>query len=230
MARRPLIGLSATAAAVYLVTQPWQPFPASAGLKGMAMAPLAVLSFLLARTYGRSFAYLGIAQALSSAGDVLLDLSPSYFMLGLAAFLLSHIEYATVWLLYRPRPFRTTAGRTGLAVGVLVYAIAFGTWLIPGLGDLSGPVVLYMAAITVMVGSAVVSCFPIGVGLGAILFLASDSVLAVNRFKFPVPGHEFLVWPAYFAGQLLMAITTVRTLTQRDTLQADVRYHTTYTP
>jgi uncharacterized membrane protein YhhN len=167
---------------------------------------------------------------MSCAGDVLLDLSPSYFTLGLAAFLLSHVEYATVWLLYRPRPFRTTAGRTGLAAAVLVYAVSFGTWLIPGLGDLSGPVLLYVTAITVMVGSAVVSRFPIGVGLGAILFLASDSVLAVNKFKFAVPGHEFLIWPAYYAGQLLMALTTVRALTQRDTLQADVRYHTTHTP
>ena len=229
MARRPLIGLSATAAAVYLVTQPWQPFPASAGLKGMAMAPLAVLSFLLARTYGRSFVYLGIAQALSCAGDELLDLNPSYFTLGLAAFLLSHIEYATVWLLYRPRPFRTTAGRTWLALGVLVYAAALGIWLTPGIGDLSGPVVLYMAAITIMVVSACISRFPIGVALGAILFLVSDSVLATNKFKFPVPGHDFLIWPTYYAGQLLMALTTVRALTQRDKLQADVRYHTTHT-
>jgi uncharacterized membrane protein YhhN len=230
MARRPLVALSATAAAIYLVTQPWQPFPASAGLKGMAMAPLAVLSFLLARTYGRGFVYLGIAQVLSCAGDVLLDLNPSYFTLGLAAFLLSHVEYATVWLLYRPRPFRTTAGRTGLAGAVLVYAVAVGAWLIPGLGDLSGPVVVYMAAITVMVVSAVFSRFPIGVGVGAILFLVSDSVLAVNKFKFPIPGRDFVIWPAYYAGQLLMALTTVRALTQRDKLLADVRYHTTHTP
>jgi uncharacterized membrane protein YhhN len=195
----------------------------------MAMAPLAVLSFLLVRTYGRSFVYLGIAQALSCAGDVLLDLNPSYFTLGLAAFLLSHVEYATVWLLYRPRPFRTTVGRTGLAAAVLLYAVAFGAWLIPGLGDLSGPVALYMAAITVMVMSAAVSRFPIGVALGAILFLVSDSVLAVNKFKFPVPGRDFLIWPTYYAGQLMMALTTVRTLTQRDTLQADVRYHATHT-
>jgi uncharacterized membrane protein YhhN len=195
----------------------------------MAMSPLAVLSFLLARTYGRRFVYLGIAQALSCAGDVLLDLNPSYFTLGLAAFLLSHVEYATVWLLYRPRPFRTTAGRTALAAGVLVYAVAFEAWLIPGLGDLSGPVVLYMAAITVMVMSAAVSRFPIGVAIGAILFLVSDSVLAVNKFKFPVPGRDFLIWPTYYAGQLLMALTTVRTLTQRDTLQADDRSDPTHT-
>jgi len=229
MVRRPLIALSATAAAVYLVTQPWQPFPGSAGLKGMAMAPMAVLSFLLARTFGRTFVYLGIAQALSCAGDVLLDLNPAYFTLGLAAFLLSHVEYATVWLLHRPRPFRITAERTGLAAVVLLYAVVFGAWLVPGLGDLSGPVVLYMAAITVMVVSACISRFPVGVALGAILFLVSDSVLATNKFKFPVPGHDLLIWPTYYAGQLLMALTTVRALTQRDKLQADVRYHTTHT-
>jgi uncharacterized membrane protein YhhN len=230
MTRRLAIAISGIAAAVYLVTQPWQPFPGSPILKGAAMAPLALLSFLLVRPFSRTFAYLGIAQALSCAGDVLLDLNPAYFTLGLAAFLLAHVEYATVWLLYRPRPFRTTAGRTWLAALVVLYAAVFAGWLIPGLGDLSGPVVLYMAVITVMVVSAAVSRFPIGVAIGAILFLISDSVLAANKFKFPVPGHEFLVWPTYYAGQLAMALTAIRALTRRDKLDADVRYYTTYTP
>src|SRR5947209_3084304 len=143
MSRRPLIGLSAIAAVVYLVSQLWQPFPGSPVLKGMAMAPLALLSFLLARTHGRALLYLGIAQALSCAGDVLLDVDRSYFTLGLAVFLLSHVEYATVWLLLRPRPFRIPASRTALAAAVVVYAVLFGVWLVPGLGALSGPVALY---------------------------------------------------------------------------------------
>ncbi len=230
MARRLLIALSAIAATVYLVTQPWQPFPGGAAMKGGAMAPLALLSFLLARTYGRSFVYLGIAQAFSCAGDVLLDLDPSYFTLGLAAFLLSHVEYATVWFLHRPRPFRTTAMRSAVAAAVLVYAVAFGAWLAPGMGGLAGPVVLYIAAITVMVVSATVSRFPFGVAVGAMLFLISDSILAAAKFKFAVPGRDLLVWPTYYAGQVLMAVTAIRALQARDTLRTNVRNYSTQTP
>lgn len=224
MARRLLISLSIAAAVLYRVTAPWQPFQGSAGLKGMAMAPLALVSFGLPRNEGRAFLYLGIAQALSCAGDILLDLNPSYFTFGLAAFLLSHVEYATVWLLFRARPFQTTAARTGLAAGVLIYSAVFAAWLVPGLGSLAAPVMLYIAAITIMVVSAAVSRFPIGVAMGAILFLVSDSILAVNKFKFPIPAHEFLVWSTYYPGQLLMAVTAVGAMIQRDKLQADVRY------
>src|SRR5947209_8742479 len=106
MVRRILISISAAAGIAYFVAQPWMPFPGSVLLKGAAMAPLALLSFVLARTHGRTFVYFGVAQALSCAGDVLLDLNPAYFTFGLAAFLLSHVEYTSVWLLYRPRPFR----------------------------------------------------------------------------------------------------------------------------
>ena len=194
------------------------------------MAPLAVLSFMLARTYGRTFAYLGVAQSLSCAGDVLLDLDPGYFTFGLAAFLLSHIEYTSVWLLYRPRPFRSTTQRTAIAGTVLLYAAIFGVWLVPGLGELSAPVALYIAAITVMVVTATVSRFPLALSLGAILFLISDSILATNKFKFPVPARDFLVWSTYYGGQLLMALTFMRALTRRDTLRGgdpNVRHHKT---
>ncbi len=230
MVRRILILISATAGLVYFLTQPLHPFPGSFVLKGVAMAPLAALSFLLARTHGRTFVYFGVAQAFSCVGDVLLDLDSRFFTFGLAAFLLSHVEYTSVWLLYRPRPFRATPVRTGIAAAVLVYAAAFAGWLVPGLGELSAPVALYIAAITAMVVTATVSRFPIGVSIGAILFLLSDSVLSVNKFKFPVPGRDFLVWSTYYGGQLLMALAFVRTLTSRDTLRAgdpNVRHHTT---
>ncbi len=193
------------------------------------MAPLALLSFLLARRHGRTLACLGIAQALSCLGDVLLDLGASYFTFGLAAFLLSHVEYATVWLLYRPRPFRTTAARTGLAALVIVYAIGFGAWLAPGLGGLAGPVLLYVAAITTMVVSAAFSRLPVGVACGAVLFLVSDSILAADKFKFAVPGRDLLVWPTYYLGQLLMAVVFVRAIDERDKLQSDVRTHSART-
>jgi uncharacterized membrane protein YhhN len=110
-----------------------------------------------------------------------------------------------------------------------------GWWLVPGLGELSAPVGLYIFAITAMVISACVSRFPLsGVGVGAVLFLISDSVLAIDRFKTPVPARGFLVWSTYYAGQLLIALSAMRALAytpvSHDTLPAgatDVRHHST---
>src|ERR1039457_4679552 len=44
------------------------------------------------------------------------------------------------------------------------------------------------------------------VAVGAILFLISDSLLAVNKFKTPVPYRDFLVWSTYYAGQYGIAV------------------------
>lgn len=228
--RRVLTAISVAAGFSYLATGPWHPFPGSVWLKGMAMAPLAVLAFALARQYGRPLAYLGIALALSCAGDVLLDLDPSLFTFGLAAFLLAHVEYATLWLMFRPLPFRTTLQRGAVALLVIVLALALGSWLAPGLGPLAAPVGLYIFAITIMVVSACVSRFPAGVLLGAVLFLISDSVLAVDKFKTTVPGRGWIVWSTYYVGQLLIAATAIRALS-RDTLRAgdpNVRHLTTH--
>ena len=41
-------------------------------------------------------------------------------------------------------------------------------------------------------------------GLGAVLFVFSDLVLAVNRFVSPVPGERFLIMVPYYAAQLLI--------------------------
>jgi uncharacterized membrane protein YhhN len=64
-----------------------------------------------------------------------------------------------------------------------------------------------MCAITAMVISAILGRFENPwVAVGAILFLISDSVLAVNKFKTPVPYRDFIVWSTYYTGQYGIAI------------------------
>ena len=46
--------------------------------------------------------------------------------------------------------------------------------------------------------------------LGAISFIVSDSVLAINRFKVEVPGQRFIVMVTYYAAQLLITLSVVR--------------------
>ena len=227
---RVLTGISLAAGISYLITGPWQPFAGSVWLKAMAMAPLAALAFALAPKHGRPLAYLGIALALSCAGDVLLDEDPSVFTFGLAAFLLAHIEYATLMAAFPPASVPDNAAAIGGRADRDRTAVALGSWLAPGLGPLAAPVALYMFAITTMVVSATVSRFPSGVFLGAVLFFVSDSVLALDKFKTHVPGRDWIVWSTYYFGQLLIALTAMRVLS-RDTLRAggpNVRHLTTH--
>jgi uncharacterized membrane protein YhhN len=41
---------------------------------------------------------------------------------------------------------------------------------------------------------------------GAIFFLISDSILAVNKFKSPVPAAGYLIWTTYYMAQYGIAI------------------------
>jgi uncharacterized membrane protein YhhN len=37
-------------------------------------------------------------------------------------------------------------------------------------------------------------------GFGAVLFIASDAIIAISKFRHPFPYTEQLVWIAYYAA------------------------------
>jgi uncharacterized membrane protein YhhN len=206
MPYRMLRVLSLLCGAAYLVTQPWQPYPGSFIIKGLSVGPLAVLAFAAGSPL------LGLALAVSTVGDVLLDLDPDrLFVFGLGSFLVAHLVYISVFVRNRSRTVPLGVPRLLAAALVLLYSIAVSSWLLPTLGNLIVPVAIYMCAITAMVLSAILARFPNPwVAVGAILFLVSDSLLAVNKFKTPIPYRDVLVWSTYYAGQYGIAMGFLR--------------------
>lgn len=206
MRSRLLLYLSAAAGIADLVTARWQPYPGSALVKGCAVGALALLA-LAARGRRRDTRLLALALAFCAAGDVLLDLSPALFAAGLGAFLLAHLTY--ICLFVRNRTLRGLPdGRTVVAVlTILAFSAALSAWIVPSVGELAVPVVLYICALTGMVCTAILARFrQPWVAIGAILFLVSDSLLAIHKFKEPVPLRDYLVWSTYYLGQCGIAL------------------------
>ncbi len=194
----PLL-VSIIASVLYFLTIPWQPYPGVVLLKGLSIAPLALLA------WQRAEPLLAIALAFSSLGDILLDIAPSLFPVGLASFLCAHLVYSTLFL----RKRTTAPDRQQLAMMIVVaaYSVAFALWLTPYLGNLVIPVWAYMAAITAMAVTSIASKIrPEWVIAGALLFLISDSILAANKFVGPVPLRGWLVWSTYVLGQYGLAL------------------------
>ncbi len=194
--------LSLLCAAAYLVSQVWMPYRGSFALKGSCVALLAVMAIQ------RGVTGLGLALALSAVGDVLLDLDPErLFIYGLALFLLVHLIYIFLFLRHGPLPRAVGFTEAAMVVMVAGYCGSIGAWILPGVGSLMLPVALYLGAITVMVVSAILarSAQP-WVMWGAVLFLVSDSLLAINKFKAPVPYRDYLVWATYYLGQYGIAV------------------------
>ena len=211
---RALLGLSVTCSLSYFVSKSWQPFPGSVVLKALCIAPLAVIAW---RVVGKPDNWLlGSALGFSTLGDIFLDLS-GFFVQGLAAFLLAHLTYLVLFVRNRPRALRLTSNQVTSLVALLLYSLALTTWLWPGLGKLAVPVLLYVCAITLMVASAISAHFTQSqIVWGALLFLISDSLIGISKFKTPVPLRDHLVWATYYLGQCGIALGYLREKLERD--------------
>jgi len=200
---RTLEALSLVLGFSYLAALPVSPYPGSPAIKGLSIAILAVLPWL-SRTRRRDAALLSAALVASATGDVLLEAGPErLFVPGLSAFLTAHIAYTVLFAGNRA----TGAGlsRCLWLAAVLVYVALFSLWLAPSLGPLKIPVMIYICAIAAMTSTALLSRFGQRVAAGALLFLVSDSLLAIGKFKAPFLWLGYMVWTAYYAAQYLIA-------------------------
>lgn len=153
-----------------------------------------------------------IGLVLSLAGDVFLmlpeetELPLPPFLLGLASFLLGHIAYVV--------GMATDLDSWGfVAVGLLVVAAAGGLVaprIVAGVRttspDLVVPVLAYMAVISCMVMASFGRGVALGI-VGALLFYASDAILAWNRFVTPSRLLQVAVMVTYHLGQLGLVLS-----------------------
>jgi uncharacterized membrane protein YhhN len=144
---------------------------------------------------------LGILAGLvlSVVGDALLLSERRIpFLGGLVAFLLAHVAYSIAFA-------RVTHPSPALALLVLAATGAALRWLWKGLGDMRVPVVAYCAVISVMLWLALGVARP-EVRAGALLFYASDLLVARDRFVKPGIANRLVGLPLYYTGQLLLAL------------------------
>ena len=167
---RWLLLLSLAAGVSYLILPHAALFPSHVVVKALSIAPLAVVAVRVLRGHDRFL--LGAALALSSVGDVLLDLPGQHFVQGLIAFLIAHVLYIGLFVRSWRRPLRVGGAPIATAVGVVAYSGLLFAWLVPGLGALAVPVTLYSGALTLMAVTSIMAGFtrPI-VPIGAILFV-----------------------------------------------------------
>jgi len=189
--------------------------------------PVASLGFVLVPLTGDALTRPGIAPVaivaglvLGAVGDVLLlGRRRAAFAAGLTAFLFGHVAYVIAFAGLVP-PARWLERPMPLVIAAV--AIASGAvlrWLWLHLGSLKGPVVAYVAVIGTMLVGAVACAYDAKLGettrllttLGAALFFASD--LAVARDRFIVESFVNRAWglPAYYAGQLCLAWSSMIT-------------------
>lgn len=155
--------------------------------------------------------WITTALCFSWLGDVLLLFQENdqlYFILGLVSFLIAHIFYIIFFHYLRLR--EKVRGNPWLMVIVVVYYTALIALLSPYLEDMKWPVRVYGIVISFMFMLAMHMLFiknrSTGVWMmaGALLFVISDSVLAINKFYKPFEGAGIAIMLTYGLAQLFI--------------------------
>ncbi len=170
--------------------------------------PIAMLLQLaLSRTGGKIRTLLGLGLVLSAIGDILLALE-GLFVQGLGAFLLAQVTYTILFL----TQFRWQPRRLPWACLIIAYALVCTLLIVPQAGDMRIPVTAYMIAISLMAIAAGFRNDPqfIWVAVGALVFMVSDTLIAVNLFVTPFANSGVAVMTTYYVAQLLICLGVVR--------------------
>ena len=151
----------------------------------------------------------------SFLGDVLL-LNNNLFLFGLGAFFMTHVGYIIAFKLTQNHSFNLLEvnfikmfiyNLPLYIVAALIYFLIHSQ-----LNELKIPVIIYIMAIVMMVTMArerygrtnKTSFWQLFIG--AILFFTSDSLLALDRFFYPIVDGDLLIMATYILGQLLIVM------------------------
>lgn len=176
-----------------------------------------LLPFLILETYSsenfKTKKLLLSALFFSWIGDIILmfaDKGELYFIFGLVSFLIAHIIFIALFTKQEKENISTNKlFWVGLII-VGIYLFGMLSLLYPSLGDLKIPVTVYAITISTMLLMAIKGYFNwrkpnnLTVLLGALIFVSSDSILAINKFHSELPKSGFLIMITYIVAQFLI--------------------------
>ncbi|MDR6782222.1 putative membrane protein YhhN [Pedobacter africanus] len=180
---------------------------------------LLVMLALSTRLKGRFHKRIFMGLVCALAGDVLLMYTikdESFFIYGLAAFLLCHVFYISAFYLdFKSAPELDKKGARIAILCCAIVSISFYFFLRPHLGVMKLPVMIYVLVISMMVMMACFrnqrvnkSSFRL-ILFGAICFTFSDSILAYNKFVAPFDYAGTWIMASYMVAQYLITIGAV---------------------
>ncbi len=144
----------------------------------------------------------------SLIGDILLMLPSDLFLFGLVAFLIAHIFYSSAFSSVAGF-YRSFRG----ALPFLAYGVVITVYLWSHFGDMLVPALIYMVIILLMGWQGLGQWQQTGerrallAFIGALLFLVSDSLLAINRFANPIALSPLFVLGTYYPAQWFIAMS-----------------------
>jgi uncharacterized membrane protein YhhN len=181
--------------------------------KALIIPSLIILLFLNSRNLtNRLNLFMFAGLIFSWSGDVILEFSDRYgnlFVPGLICFLIAHVMYFTVFVT-TPGKNLILSKRIYLILPVIVYGAVLIYFLNKDLGQMRAPVIIYAVVILTMLTAAINRKEKVQkqsyylVLSGAICFVLSDSLIAVNKFSVHFAFSGIAIMVTYIAAQYLI--------------------------
>lgn len=177
------------------------------------LVPLLMIHLLINQSL-RVLGYLPlIALLFSWIGDILLlGDDPSFFLSGMIAFVMTHVCYSFTFLKIKQVTPKDRSYFIFPLLGLLLFSLLVFFYLKDDLGSYLLPILLYMVFISLMASLAIHTRANVKIQTlslytfipGALLFVLSDALLAINMFKMQHIVIEVLVMLTYGLAQFFI--------------------------
>lgn len=154
------------------------------------------------------FIVLGLLFSL--LGDIFLIYPEQHFKKGLIVFLIGHVCYIIAFIISTGIHFTFW-----IFLPITVFGILYLRIILPYSSKMKIPIIIYVIIIMIMGWVAMEryhSFATLGTilpAIGAVLFMISDAVLALNKFRKPFFSAELIILTTYFTAQWLLAISII---------------------
>lgn len=191
----------------YILTLQYRPYAFSYVIKIIPILSLSFISILYIP--GRKGKYIFIGLLFSAAGDIFLAMEgDKYFIYGLGAFGFAHIMYISAFL----KNITLKRKRSFLSLFFIIYGLIIGYLLLPNLGKMFIPATIYLLLLAFSGISSVIGRDNYYMVIpGTMLFMISDSIIAVNTYLTKIPHSSFWIMLTYFPAQLLITYGSAKT-------------------
>ncbi|NOZ46256.1 MAG: lysoplasmalogenase [Chlorobi bacterium] len=219
MKDKKIVSLYFFIGSVYIVFHYFNLFIPMVISKSLIM-PLLMLYYL----YKNSFSvtqfrkFILLALFFSWMGDVLLmftSMHEVFFMTGLVSFLIAHVFYIIAFI--DPYQKRTIIrSKPYYILPFIIYGIILICLLYSNLGNMAFPVTIY-ASVILFLGIIALNRYKKVetksfwlIFSGVILFIFSDSLIAIDKFTFPFRLSTFFIMSLYVLAQFLIVEGSIR--------------------
>ncbi len=201
MFRSLLLSAITMVSIIYIFFIPDDPIGFKIFMKLMPMALIILLAFttksMLSTTYKRII-LVGLFVCMIADGVIY------WFLAGLVTFFIGHIFYIMAFRHMSQKPMPKWAGTLLLLYGAGMMVWIAGSQFQVGEYLLGCAIIAYILIILLMGWTAIRTRLPLAI-IGALLFILSDSILAIDRFVYAIESRDALIMLTYYGAQVFIA-------------------------